>query len=79
MMVGMMEKTRVDKANIWPHGLWSVSGLFGLRFSENLMFLFCVVYIYIVKTIDQSYQDNARTSVYMFTVAMETLTNEAKM
>ena len=38
-----------------------------------------VVYISIVKAIGQSYQDNVQTYVYMFSVAMETLTDMVKM
>ena len=38
-----------------------------------------VVYLYIIKATSHSYQDYAKTSVCMFTVAMETPTNKVKM
>ena len=42
-------------------------------------FLFCVVYINIIKVVCHSYQDYTETSVCMFTVAMETPINKVKM
>ena len=57
----------------------SIRGLFGLRFSENMSFVFCVVYIHIIKAVCHSYPDFAPKSVCMFTVAMETSINKVKM
>ena len=60
-------------------GPGSIRGIFGLRFPENLKFLFCVVYINIIKVISHRYQYYAQISVCMFTVAMGTPTNKAEM
>ena len=74
-----MQKRLDIYIKVMKKGPESIKDIFGLRFSENLKFLFYVFYIHIIKAICHSYKDYAQISVSLFTVAMDTPTGKVKI
>ena len=66
----------------WPNavkGQGRYEAFLASGFLKMWSFFFCVIYLYIIKATRHTYQDYAKKSVCMFTIAMETPTNKVKM